>query len=151
MELTSRLSVEATRQIEEKLTAFVDAWNAKDLTRFGSLFAENAEFTDVVGQTAIGKEAIIEQHVFPFQRVMKQATLELKEGYARRLTDDLVIVSAKWKVTGSLTPDGKPLPDRNGVLQIIFRKEMAEYPILLVHNADNALPYDRQARFMGKQ
>lgn len=148
MNLKSRLNEEITAGVHELLNQFMLTWNKKDLNGFGNLFTTDAEFTDVVGQTAIGKEAIVKQHVFPFENVMKLAQFEMKNAYIRELTPELIIVSALWKVTGSITPDGKPLPDRNGVLQLIIEKNDSSLLIKLVHNSDNALPYEKQEQFI---
>lgn len=144
----TRLDEGKTSVVLNILDQFVMNWNNKDLVSFGSLFTEDAEFTDVVGQTAIGKDAIIEQHVYPFENVMKFATFEIKDSYIRELTEDLIVVSALWKVTGSVTPKGLALPDRNGVLQIVIEKKDTSFLIKLVHNSDNALPYEKQEKFI---
>lgn len=148
MEIKSRLPEQLTDDIVSVIKDFISHWNQKDLEKFGKLFTEQAEFTDVVGQTAIGREAIIQQHVFPFQVVMKKAQFEMNDLYLRQLVDNIVMVSAMWKVVGSLTPTGAQLPDRSGVIQIILNKQSSDWKILLVHNSDNALPYERQERFV---
>ncbi|HAS46133.1 MAG TPA: hypothetical protein DCS93_36975 [Microscillaceae bacterium] len=146
--MKSPLEEHITQAIQAVLERFVDAWNQKEVEAFGELFTENAEFTDVVGQVALGKMAIKKQHEFPFTVVMKQAVLELKNLYARALKSDLVLVSGSWKVEGSLTPTGKLLPTRNGVIQFVLELIADQWKILLVHNSDNALPYDRQEGFL---
>lgn len=148
MNIKSRLDASQTERVTSVLQQFIDSWNAKDLDEFGRLFTQEAEFTDVVGQTAIGREAIIKQHVFPFERVMKLATFEMNDAYIRRLSSHLILVSAVWKVSGSITPDGKPLPDRNGVLQLVLEETNDQFRIQLVHNSDNALPYEKQEKFI---
>jgi hypothetical protein len=56
-------------------------------------------------------------------------------------------LSANWKVVGSMSPDGKPLPDRSGVIQIIFQAVSDEtWKIKLVHNSDFSLPYEQRNR-----
>ncbi len=105
------------------------------------LFVEDAEFTDVVNQRAIGKAAIRKQHQFAFDVVMKHATLSLQQPVIRELIPKLIMVTANWLNQGSQTPDGKPLPDRTGVIQLIFiRMKDFSWRLKLVHNADFALP-----------
>lgn len=150
MSMKSRLSEKKTSVVENILERFISSWNNKNLEQFGELFSENAEFTDVVGQTAIGRDAIIKQHVYPFENVMKFARFSIKNAYVRLLSDNLIIVSALWKVTGSVTPNGENLPDRNGVLQIIIEMDSNNDNafIKMVHNSDNALPYEKQEKFI---
>lgn len=148
MKIKSRLNNEETNSIKEYLQRFINAWNTKNLEIFGSFFTDASEFTDVVGQVAIGKEAIIKQHIFPFENVMKFAIFEMDNVYIRQISDSLIIVSAVWTVKGSVTPDKNPLPDRNGVIQLIIERNDNPYSILLVHNSDQSLPYERQEKFI---
>ena len=129
---------------------FVDSWNAKDLNAFCDLFHPDAEFTDVVNQTAIGIEAIRKQHEFAFNVVMKDASFEMSNLLLREFLPHQVLVSANWLNKNSQTPTGKMLPDRNGVLQIIIikKEEQADWKIKLVHNSDFALPYDSRDGFI---
>ena len=147
--MKSQLDQGTTQAIELLLNAFLEAWNKKDLAAFTSLFTEDAEFTDVVNQTALGRAAIQEQHEFAFKVVMKQATLEMKDFLVREIVADIVMVTANWLVKGSQTPKGQALPDRNGVIQFVMVKDgQQNWKIKLVHNADFSLPYERQDRFI---
>lgn len=150
MSIKTRLDKEQTYTVLHILDQFLTNWNNKDLESFGKLFSRDAEFTDVIGQTAIGREAIVKQHRYPFENVMKFATLEIKDHYIRPLADNLIMVSALWKVTGSLTPGGDKLADRNGVIQLILKTDSTTNQTLiqLVHNSDNALPYEKKEAFI---
>jgi len=145
--MISRLDEQQTQAILKLLDQFTQAWNAKDMQAFMACFAEEAEFTDVVGQIALGKAAIEKQHVFPFRVVMREAVLQLEDLYLRELKAGWVMVSGKWQVTGSLTPNGKALPPRTGVIQFVLEKA-AGWQIILVHNADHALPFEKRAGFI---
>lgn len=137
MNIESRVCETTTANISVLLDKFVTFWNEKNLDCFGDLFTENAEFTDVVGQVAVGKEAIKKQHEYPFANVMKKAILKLHGIYARALSEDLVIITTKWETEHNLNPDGKPADDRKGIMQIIAKHtEEGGYKIVLVHNTD---------------
>ena len=69
--MTSRIDNQSTTEISNLLDSFLRTWNDKDLEGFMENFHDDAEFTDVVSQTAIGKKAIKEQHQFAFNVVMK--------------------------------------------------------------------------------
>ncbi len=147
--MKSRLDENITNEIQELLNSFVHTWNKKDLNAFMDNFMDNAEFTDVVGQTAIGKEAIREQHKFAFNVVMKNATFEISNLLIRELIPELIMVSANWLNKNSQTPDGKILPDRNGVIQfVIMKNESLDWKFKLVHNADFSLPYEKREKFL---
>lgn len=147
--MKSRLSTELTTEIQSLLDRFLSAWNAKDLDQFIPLFTEDAEFTDVVDQTALGREAIRKQHQFPFKVVLREASLELNNIFMRSVLPNLVLVTANWLVQNSCAPDGKTLPNRNGVIQFIFiENETNNWKIKLVHNSDFALPYKIRDKYI---
>ncbi len=148
MEYKSLLSSDRTEPVFFLVKTFVRTWNDKNIETFGECFTDNAEFTDVVGQTAIGREAIKEQHVFPFEVVMKKAILEINNMYLREISEDFVIISAKWKNEGSMTRVGEKLTTRNGIIQIVCNNINDKWKIMLVHNSDNSLPYKRQEKFL---
>lgn len=147
--MKSRLDNSTTIEIQELINSFLNTWNAKDLNSFVENFTDDAEFTDVVRQTAIGKDAIKQQHEFAFNVVMKNASFEINTIYIREVVPNVILVSANWLNKNSQTPTGKTLADRNGVLQMIVVKENnAKWKFKLVHNSDFSLPYNKQERFI---
>lgn len=147
--MKSRLDEKTTAEVQELLDRFLASWNEKNLDAFMDNFVEEAEFTDVVNQTAIGKGGIRKQHEFAFQVVMKNATLDLNSFLIREVVPNVIMVSANWLNKNSQTPNGKVLPDRNGVIQFVLVKDQAgEWKFKLVHNADFALPYEQREKFI---
>ncbi len=147
MNITTQLTETSIQPIVSLLEIFKNTWNNKNLEQFGDLFTEDAEFTDVVSQLALGKKAIIKQHEFPFNVVMKNATFEFENAYIGKIISDTIFVSANWLNKNSQTPDGKILPDRKGILQLaIIKVEDEKWKIKIAHNSDFALPYGQQKR-----
>ena len=147
--MKSRIDHQSTTEIITLLDSFLKTWNDKDLEGFIANFQDDAEFTDVVSQTAIGREAIKAQHEFAFNVVMKNASFEMSNHLIREIAPEVILVSANWLNKNSQTPDGKILPDRNGVIQFVITKDQTEkWKFKLVHNSDFALPYQKQERFM---
>lgn len=92
--MKSRLSPEVTDEIQRLLRNFVSTWNAKNLHGFLENFVEDAEFTDVVNQTTIGKAAIGKQHEFAFNVVMRNASLEISNLLMLKILPEVVMVTA---------------------------------------------------------
>ncbi|RIV21579.1 SgcJ/EcaC family oxidoreductase [Fibrisoma montanum] len=136
MTINSTLPEDQTQAVTALLERFVDTWNAKDPALFGTVFTDDAEFIDVVGQVATNRSEIIEQHRYPFAVVNKQAVLSLTNLYIRSLTEGLVIVTGEWQVENSSTPAGQLIPLRNGVIQLICRHTGPDWAVRLVHNTD---------------
>jgi len=146
MNYKSRTNEERTLKVIELLNAFTDCWNQKDLSTFGSYFTEDAEYTDVTGQSAIGIPAIIKQHEYPFGTVNKHAVFRIDNLLIRDLSENLLIVSAQWTTSGSQTPKGAPLPDRKGIVQLICELSNGQWLLKLVYNADTENVFFRKDR-----
>lgn len=143
MKYLSSLPENTAIEILSQVDGFVKAWHTKNAETFGQVFTEDAEFTDIVNQIARGRDQIISQHHFPFATVNKSAIFVIDNLYMRSISDGLVLVTGEWKLTGALTPKGDPIPDRNGVLQIICRGENTGWKISLVHNTDMSQVYSK--------
>lgn len=146
MKLVSRTTDERTSKIIDLLTAFTSCWNQKDLSNFGSFFVEDAEYTDITGQTALGIPAIIKQHEHPFSTVNKHAVFQIDNLLIRDVSENLVIVSARWTTSGSQTPKGEPLPERKGIVQFICVFQNERWLLKLVYNADTENIFFRKDR-----
>lgn len=121
---------------QDAATDLFAAWNTKDPRAFGAVFAPDAEFTDVVGNHARGRDAIAELHVFPFEKLFADATLTLIDVRDRDLTAGLSSLDAAWVVTGRTSPTGEPLPERTGVMHIVAAERDQAWVPLIVHNVD---------------
>ncbi|HYF99711.1 MAG TPA: hypothetical protein VD815_06440, partial [Candidatus Saccharimonadales bacterium] len=79
-----------------------------------------AEWTDVTGTTMVGKSDIEHQHAYPFQTVLKEATLDVKSFRNKWINDNIVSIEIKWESFGHRTPEGIPIPmARHGLLNLI--------------------------------
>ena len=150
MNIESTVCNTTTANVSELLEKFVKFWNEKNIDCFCDLFAEKAEFTDVIGQVAIGVDEIKKQHEFPFNKTMKNAVLTLNDIRARALSPELIIITATWETKHNLTSDGLDAPDRNGVIQIIANKADGQYKVVLVHNTDITQVYKDMPAAKGK-
>ncbi|MGE4345842.1 MAG: SgcJ/EcaC family oxidoreductase [Flavobacteriaceae bacterium] len=141
MKYLSSLPESETKAILGLVDLFISTWHSKNAEQFGTVFTDDAEFTDIVNQIARGKNEIIDQHRFPFSTVNKQAVFIISDLYMRAIADNLIMVTGSWVLEKATTPKGDPVPDRNGILQIICRKENDVWKISLVHNTDISKVY----------
>ena len=125
-------------------------WNRKDAGAFSELFADDADFTDVIGQTAHGKKGIATQHEFPFTRNMRQATLASESLSVRSLGPEVAVALLKWTTTNNLGLDGGPVSDRRGTMQIVCRREASRWAIVSVLNQDPMGIYGKQMAEQGR-
>lgn len=104
-----------------------DAWNTHDAATFAAQFRLDAEFTDVVGQTARGRAAITAQHGPPFARLFRQARFVVTEHTIRVLTPGVASVDCRWAMTGRSSSTGAVLPPRHGLLHLVFVAEQGRW------------------------
>lgn len=130
--------------VEKVVTDALTAWNQKDPKAFASFFAEDAEFTDVVGQLMLGRSEIERLHVPPLTTVLKHAHLQAQELRMKAIRPDVVSVDVKWETTGHTKPDGTPLPPRHGLLHLIVAENGEQWEIAVAHNADYTATYGFQ-------
>lgn len=141
--------------VKDLVERFKAAFNSHNPKTLGSLLTEDAEWTDVIGHTMIGREEIEKQHNYPFSTVLKDAQLDVKSFRSKWLDDDnnkIVSIDIKWKSNGHRTSNGEPISGiRHGLLNFIaikiFEKDdVAILKIVLAHNNDYTSTYTQEDR-----
>ena len=131
----------AEEGIQNNLNDFTKAWNTHDVQAFSMVFAEDADFTNVRGASAHGRVDIEQFHTKPFATWFKDSDLKITSRKVRLIRPDLAAVDAWWEMTGSTSPDGKPVPFRKGLLIFLMTGNGDKWLITVMHNMD--LPSDR--------
>jgi len=123
--------------IEKTVANFADAWNKHDAHAFALTFAEDADFTNVLGAQAQGRDKIESFHAPTFAGMFKDSHLTDTVRSIRFLTADLAAVDVDWSMTGAKAPDGTPRPLRKGLLSwIMARQKDGLWLILVMHNTE---------------
>ena len=81
---------DAEKAAQASTAAYIAAFNKGDVKALGTLYAEDAQFTDDDGTTVIGRAAVVEG-LTKFFAKNKGATLEVQMESARFLTPDVLI------------------------------------------------------------
>lgn len=135
------------REINRLLNQFVEEWNRKDAQSMALLFTEEAEFTDIMGQVAQGRERVAAMHLIVFEHVMKKAQLSQETLYLRKINENQVMATCKWITKGHTDPEGNALPDRSGLMVMILSPEIDDWKISLVQNFDFSKMYNQIEEF----
>jgi uncharacterized protein (TIGR02246 family) len=126
---------------------FVDAWNRHDMNAFAALFADDADFVNVVGVRMRGRAEIQKHHEAIHATRMKTSHLKTLEMDVRSLRPDVAIVHVRWELTDQIAPDGTPLPTRQGILFHVVARTGGKWLIASSQNTDIvALPAAPQSR-----
>ena len=114
----------------------MDAWNRHDAKSFASLFAEDADFTNWMGQGATGRDAIEKYHQPLFDTRFKTSHQTTENIKVRLIKPDVASVDTLWNMTGAVNGAGQPRPPRRGILSWIMTKEEGRWLIKVMHNLD---------------
>jgi uncharacterized protein (TIGR02246 family) len=125
-------AAQATRIME----MFADSWNRHDMADFASLFALNAEFVNVVGLWWKGRDEIRKAHEFAHASFFKESRLTMDQIEVRVVDENVLIARCRWTLIGHVTPDGAPLPPRNGILVNILARGQSGWSIIDSQNTD---------------
>jgi uncharacterized protein (TIGR02246 family) len=113
----AQTSSSAESQIQRILSAEEVAWNVGDSISWGSAFAEDADFVNILGQVFHGREAIVQVHgrvlAGPYQGSHTKITIR----QFKQITPDVALIETVHEVTGyKFLPPGI-IPTSAGVLR----------------------------------
>jgi uncharacterized protein (TIGR02246 family) len=121
--------------------AVLDAWNARDATRFAELFFDQAQLTGFDGSMLDGRAEIESS----FTRTFRDHVTPTYVGKVRtaiRLTEDVVLIRA---VAGMVPPGRRDIdPELNAVQSLVAVKRENRWRVAAFHNTPAAF-HDRPA------
>lgn len=122
--------------VKKVLTDFIAAWNKHDAKAFSMVFAEDADFTNVGGNSKHGRNEIEKHHEPGFKTKWKDSHQEITQTKIRFIKPDVAAVDAWWHLTGIKGPEGQDMPARKGLLNFIMTKPGDKWLITVMHNMD---------------
>lgn len=118
------------------INTFAETWNRHDMNAFADLFAEDAEFVNVVGLWWKGRTAIKSAHEFTHQTMFKHSQLGIQEVAIRFPVPGLAIARCRWTLEGHVSPVGEALTTRHGILVNTLQKVRGAWRIIDSQNTD---------------
>lgn len=125
-----------TDGVHRVVKAFAEAWNTHDMDAFSGLFAQDAEFVNVVGLWWKGRAEIKAAHEYTHRTMFKDSRLTLGEIDTRFPAPGLAISRCRWALEGHVAQDGTPLPARQGILVHTLQRAGADWRIIDSQNTD---------------
>jgi uncharacterized protein (TIGR02246 family) len=122
--------------IRNVLKGFAEAWNRHDVEAFSMAFAEDADFTNVLGMSAHGRTGIAKFHAPIFATIFTDSSLTIDEVNIRFIKPDVAAVDERWKMTGASDRKGEEIPLRQGLLNLVMTKHDDRWLISVMHNMD---------------
>ena len=122
--------------------AFFDHWNDGDAEGIGALFAEDADFVNVVGLWWRSRKAIRKAHNYGFRRIFHKAKVEVTELAERTPTLDIHIVHTVSTLDGQTAEDGSAAGRRMAVISMVARRGPPGLEIVSCQNTDRGAGAD---------
>ena len=91
-------------EIERLATGFTDSWNSHDMAQFASLFADDADFVNVVGMWWKNRQEIEKAHAYSHSTFFKNSRLSGQIAGLKFLRPDLATVHVLWNWSARSSP-----------------------------------------------
>jgi uncharacterized protein (TIGR02246 family) len=117
---------------------FVTIWNAHDMGRLQDLYADDADFVNVIGMRWSGASEIARMHVALHESRMRQTTLRSEGMTVRVLAPSVAVVHDTWVLTGDPGAPGWRIGEqRRGILVHVLKLDGAgKWHIAVSQNTD---------------
>ncbi|AXH95567.1 SgcJ/EcaC family oxidoreductase [Ornithinimicrobium avium] len=117
--------------------AFAEAWADRDARALAGLFAQDADFVNVVGLWWRSRDRIEQAHAYGFERIFGASTMTVRAPRTRRLGTSAAVVHVSWAITGQVRPDGSAAGPRAGIfLFVLERGPDGRWLVVAAQNTD---------------
>lgn len=128
--------------------ALVETWNRHDAKAFSSIFSREADFTNVFGMKASGRDEVERFHAPLFATMFSNSELNMAGMSSRQIRPGVATVDLHWSMSGASDPEGNAWPERKGLISLVIAAHGDEWLIECMHNMelDNAAAAEAQHR-----
>lgn len=129
--MAEELDQREQRAVQVILSTHVESWEAADGVRFASVFAADADFINIRGMHAKGRERIAAWHDQIFTGIYTGTRITLDPMDVRKLSADIahVIVGSTLHV-----PDGPSSGETETIANIVLARTVDDWEIAAFHN-----------------
>lgn len=125
-------------QIRSIVQSEGDAWNRGDAEAFAAHYAENGDFTNVIGQQLYGRKAFVAQHAMIFSTIYKGSHNVFSVSKITFLRPDVALVDIDGTLSGATRmPPGLKAND-DGTIRVklleVMTRENGTWWIAAFHN-----------------
>ncbi|WP_425092782.1 YybH family protein [Tropicimonas sp. S265A] len=120
---------------EDFVPAFVAAWMARDGEALGALFAEDADFVNVVGIWWEDRPAIARAHGYALGSFFAETKLVPGRVKVRQM-GDVAVIHARMRLSGQRAPDGSEAAARTTILSFVLQQGPDGWACVSAQNTD---------------
>lgn len=145
----SHLAVAADSATDEKairqvVKDYETLWNKHDMSTFGNLFTDDAEWVNVVGHVWRGKADIVKVHRIVHEGNFKNRNMQFDNMTVRFIRPDVAVSIVRWTLDGFEAPDGRHFPKGQNVATLVFVKHDGKW---LISSGENVTVDPVAAKF----
>ena len=131
---TLRASTQDEVAIKANMAAFADAWNIHSAKTLAALFAEDADFVNVMGLWLKGRAEIEQGHAQVFATFLSESHLNITDTQIKFFKADVALLHSSWEIVGQKSPDGEHQLHKNGILTALTTYKNNTWQIVALHN-----------------
>ena len=117
-----------------------EAWNRGDAEAFGAHYAENGDFTNVIGQQLYGRKAFVAQHALIFSTIYKGSHNEFTVSKITFLRPDVALVDIDGTLSGATAMPPGLKANEDGTMHVklleVMTKEKDSWVVAAFHNVN---------------
>ncbi|SMO61541.1 YybH family protein [Gracilimonas mengyeensis] len=118
-------------------TLFVEAWMQRDADMLASLFAEDAEFVNVVGLWWHNRKDIRKAHAYGFEKIFGDSDLRLMQTSVKNLSEDITVLHARMRLKNQSPKGNVETPSlRQNLFSFVVQKEGDHWICVSAQNTD---------------
>jgi len=122
---------------EDVARLFMLAWNRRDAQKLASLFAEDAEFVNVVGLWWHDRAAIEKAHAYGLKKIFAESELSIRKLKVKQLHPTIAIVHARFHLKGqSPHTSVAQTQARQTVMSFVVQQSEGVWQCVSAHNTD---------------
>ncbi len=127
------------RNPEDLPQHFMKAWNDRDAKKLADLFAEDAEFVNVVGLWWHNKQDIFKAHDYGLKKLFSNSELSIRKIKTRYLSKEIAVVNARLHLKGQTQIEDEKSKARNTIFTFVVQKKGKYWLCVSAHNTDVVL------------
>ncbi len=120
--------------------AYVDTWNRHDVDGLAALFAEDADYVNVVGNWMRGRDGVFEEHELSHRTMFAASRLSVDEPVVRLLAPGVASAHTVSHLVGHRDPRGREAPPWTIHSTAVLVERDGAWPIVTWQNSWVGLP-----------
>lgn len=106
----------------EVVAEFERSWSSHDHKALGRLFAEDADYINVVGLWWTSRHSIERVFKRSFKHEFREASIAVEKVAFRQVGADAAVLHLRWQIVGQLSPEDEPTDPRRGMLSMTLER-----------------------------